>query len=62
MRRAVYSSDTKGVKGKRTGRLLHPYPVFIDEKIPGSIEDECVEVLGIEYQGVIIIKAIDLNV
>jgi hypothetical protein len=36
--------------------------VFVDEKVPGSIEDECVEVLGIEYQGVIIIKAIYFDV
>lgn len=62
MSRAVCSSDTKGVKGKRTGRLLQPYPVLVDEKVPGSIEDKRVEVLGIEHQGVIVIKAIYLDV
>lgn len=61
MHRAVYSLTT-GVKGKRTGGLLRPYPVFVDEKVPGSVEDECVEVLGIEHQRVIVIKAIDLDV
>lgn len=62
MRRAVCSSDTKGVQGKRTGRFLRPYPVLVDEKVPGSVEDECVEVLGIEHQGVIVIKAVYLDV
>lgn len=62
MHRAVCSSDTTGVKGKRTGRSLQPYPVFVDEKVPGSVEDERVEMFGIEHQGVIVVEAIYLDV
>lgn len=36
--------------------------MFIDEKVPSSIEDERVEMFGVEHQGVIIIKAVYLNV
>lgn len=41
---------------------LWPYPVFIDEQVPCGVEDERVEVLGVEHQGVIIIKAVYLDV
>lgn len=41
---------------------LWPYPVFIDEQVPCSVEDERVEVLGVEHQGIIIIKAVYLDV
>lgn len=33
-----------------------------DENVPGHIEDKGVEVAGVEGQGVVIVKAIDLNV
>lgn len=38
------------------------HPVVCDENVPGHIEDKGVEVAGVEGQGVVIVKAIDLNV
>lgn len=37
-------------------------PVFSDENVPGYVEDQGVEVAGVECQGVIIVEAIDLYV
>ena len=41
---------------------FHGIPVFVDGKVPSGIKYQCVEVLGIKHQGVIIIKAVDFNV
>lgn len=42
--------------------VLRKYPVVSDEKIPRYVEDESVEVAGVEGQGVVVVKAVDLDV
>lgn len=42
--------------------VLEMYPVVRDEEIPRDVEDERVEVAGVEGQGVVVVKAVDLDV
>lgn len=41
---------------------MHTHPVVGDEDVPGYVEDESVEVSGVEGQGVVVVEAIDLYV
>ncbi len=38
------------------------HPVLVNEDVSGDVEYECVKVMGVKRQCVIIVKAIDLNV
>lgn len=38
------------------------HPVFCDEDVPRYVENEGVEVAGVEGQGVVIVEAVDLCV
>lgn len=42
--------------------VLHTHSVVRDEKIPCYVEDKSVEVSGVEGQGVVVVKAVDLYV
>lgn len=42
--------------------ILHTHPVFSDENVPCYVEDEGVEVAGVECQGVVVVKAVDFYV
>lgn len=42
--------------------VLHTHSVVRDEKIPCYVEDEGVEVSGVEGQGVVVVEAVDLYV
>lgn len=42
--------------------VLRSHPVVGDEEVPGDVEDERVQVPGVEGQCVVIVESVDLGV
>lgn len=51
-----------GIRKRRVIDALQSHPVVGDEEIPCNVEDESVEVSGVEGQRVVVVETVDLDV